>query len=188
MPFVFALRPAHLTFLKARPCWAVSLSSAAGLTVLASIRDEGNLPAPCFHPLKQQIPEAPCGVQLVWEDQAGDVLCGMQSAMGGAAAAAVKAVWAQDGPEAARHLYQRILALPPPGLAVFNAILDLELAFEAAGPCRQGPARIKQVFEVCYRWLLLNYLCCLVLIISRKALLADPLLQQHSCLSSGWEW
>ena len=83
----------------------------------------------------------------------------VQSAMGKAAAAAVRAVWAQDGHDAARQLYQRMLALPPPGLAVFHAILDLEVASEASSPSKHGPARIQQTFEVCPRCLTL--FCCL---------------------------
>lgn len=82
--------------------------------------------------------------------------------MGEAAAAAVRAVWAQDGPDAARQMYQRILALPPPGLAVFNAILDLEMASEASGPSKQGAARIQQVFEVSLRCCTLTW--CMLLV------------------------
>ena len=69
--------------------------------------------------------------------------------MGKAAAAAVQSVWSQDTPEAARRLYGHLLALPPSGLAMFDAILELEIAEEAAGATKAGRSRICKVFEVC---------------------------------------
>lgn len=107
--------------------------------------------------------------------------CKVQSAMGEAAAAAVRAVWAQDGPDAARQLYQRMLALPPPGIAVFNAILDLETVSEASSPSKQGPARIQQTFEVGPRCHVLQmlYILCLRSPL-RKSANADYL-AMHKC-------
>ncbi len=73
----------------------------------------------------------------------------MQGVMGKAAAAAVQSVWAQDGPEAARLLYRHMLTLAPSGMAIFHAILDLEISGEAGGPSKPGHGRICKVFEVC---------------------------------------
>ena len=72
----------------------------------------------------------------------------VQGAMGEAAAAAVQAVWTQEGPEAGRQLYQRMLVLPPPGLAFFNRMIDLESAVEASCPSKAGSDRICRIFEV----------------------------------------
>lgn len=102
--------------------------------------------------------------------------------MGEAAAAAVRAVWSQDGPDAARQLYRRILALPPPGLAVFNAILDLEMVSEASSPSKQGPVQIQQVFEVS----LGSYtLACCMIIVSKACKLGKPFAEESQCWLSG---
>ncbi|KAK9828324.1 hypothetical protein WJX74_008746 [Apatococcus lobatus] len=125
--------------------------------VLQAAADEGvkHVPAPASAPLWLQLFPAfqalalPCSTlaQLLLHQLMGLAKGAPESAMGQAAAAAVKAVWAQDGPEAARQLWQRMLTLPPPGLAVFNAVLDLEIACEAAEASKQGPYRIQQTFE-----------------------------------------
>ncbi|KAK9868819.1 hypothetical protein WJX84_006213 [Apatococcus fuscideae] len=121
----------------------------------AAVQGVRSVPAPASAPLWLQLFPAfqalslPC---LPLADQLLAQLTGLakghpEGAMGEAAAAAVQAVWTQEGPEAGRQLYQRMLVLPPPGLAFFNRMIDLESAVEASCPSKAGSDRICRIFE-----------------------------------------
>ncbi len=63
------------------------------------------------------------------------------------ACTAVDLVAAQDGIDAARCLYQRMLKGPSPGGAFFRHIIALEQAQGEAGA--EQSKRVKRLFEVC---------------------------------------
>ena len=86
--------------------------------------------------------------ELLIEQQRGSARGPLSGGMGGPAAALFNALWAIEGPIAARSLYTVLLKLPLPGGEFVHAILDAELSLlGSGGSSALSVSGVREIFE-----------------------------------------